>query len=106
MIHDVHQRDKSAMAPADHADAAGIQEAIVLKHPQRGVVNVVHFQTAIVDLLIKFASIAGAATVVRSDDRVSLLDQFAYHMQIAGVEIRMNALMRENDQRLLLAVIE
>ena len=66
-------------------------------------IDVVDLAAAVVDLLVESAAVAGAAAVIGGDDRVALLQQFAEDVRVAGVGIGVDALVREDDQRLLIA---
>ena len=94
------------MAPADHADALGIQKAIGVKHPLRAVENVVDLAASVINLFVEAATIAGAAPVIAGDDGVTLLQQFPDHMQIAGIEVSVNALMSEGEKRLFFRAVQ
>ena len=103
MGEDVHQGDQPAVAPADHADPPRVQERVVLQHPLPAQVDIVHFTPAVIDLLVKAPAVARTAAIVRRNNRVALLQQFPEHMRVARILVGMNALMAEDDQRLLLA---
>ena len=98
---DVHQRDQPAVAPADHADALGVEERVVLQHPLAAQVDVIHFAPAVIDLLVKSAAVARTAAIVRRNDRVALRQQFAENVGVARVLVGVYALMAEDQQRLL-----
>src|SRR5262249_20862737 len=103
---DVHQRDEAAVAPADDADALGVEERVILEHPLAGEVDVVHFPAPVVDLFVEAAAVAGAAPIVGGDDGVALVEEFAEDVGVAGIFVGMDALVAEDDQGLLLGAVE
>src|SRR5439155_17582989 len=61
---DRQERNQPAMAPADDADALGINLPMVLQHPLPPRVHVLDFQSAIINLAPKIRPVTAAATVV------------------------------------------
>ena len=104
---DVHQGDEAAVAPADDADAFGVEEAVALEHELHAEVDVVDLAAAVVDVLVEVVAVAGAAAIVGGDDGVALLDEFADEMGVdGGVERGVDALVNEDDEGLLVAAVE
>ncbi len=101
MREQVHERDQPAVAPTHDADALRVDDVVVLQHPLLGGENVVDFQAAVVDQLPEILAVAGAAAVVRRDDRVALLQQLAQDVDVARVEVAVDAAVHGDHQRQL-----
>src|SRR5437762_12075969 len=90
------------MAPANDADTASIDLLMLLQHPLPRGVYIVDLSSAIIDQSPKIATVATAAPVIRSDNRVALAHQIAHHMRLLiAHQIPVNLTMGENDQRQL-----
>src|SRR5207244_9001886 len=74
---DVHQRLKSAVAPAHDADTARVDVRQILNGPVASVVNVVDLRAAVIDLLVKLAPVADAPAILGANDDVSLPERLA-----------------------------
>src|SRR6266851_2038603 len=104
---DVHEGDEAAVAPADDADALGVEEAVALEHELHADVDVVDLTAAVVDLLVEGGAITGAAAIINGDDGVALLEEFADEVGVdGGVERGVDALVDEDDEGLFAAVVE
>ena len=99
----VHQRDQPAVAPAHDADALRVDVVVVLQHPLPAGEHVLDLQPAVVDQLPELLAVAGAAAVLRRDDRVALLEQLAQDVDVVAVDVAVNAAVDEDDQRQLLS---
>src|SRR5690348_5717907 len=89
--HRGEQRYQAAMAPADHSDSLRINFAVSLQHELASRVDVFDFQAAVIDGPPEFDAITTAAAVIRRDDGISLLEQFADDdAKIIGSDIPMN----------------
>src|SRR5207248_1514618 len=90
------------MAPADDADTAGIDLLVLLQHPLPRGMDVLDLPSAIIDQSPKIRTVATAAPVIRSDNRVALAYQIAHHMGLfIAHQISVNLTVSENDQRQL-----
>src|SRR5258705_919963 len=100
MPENVHEGYAAAMAPAHHPDSLRVRKTVSLEHPQGALINVVDFPPAVIDLFIEAAPIAAAATVIRRKDRITLLQQLAENVRVARIGVAVDALVREDDERL------
>src|SRR5947209_8557397 len=72
VLHDAHERNKTAMAPTHHSGSLRIEKAVAVEHPLRAVVDIVDLASAVIDVLVERSAIPGAAAIVTSNDRITL----------------------------------
>src|SRR3954470_24901909 len=87
------------MAPADHANATRVYVPITLQHPASSGLDVLGFQTAVINLMPVIRAVTAATAIIRSDHSIALFHQLAHHMGffVRG-DIAVNLAMSENNQ--------
>src|SRR5260370_37199704 len=95
------------MAPPTRARAIFATTPAVPQNPCAGLERLLTLQPAVIDFVIESAPVPGASAIVRSDYRVALQHEVLDHGVFVIVpEIAMDALAREDDQRLLFGSVE
>ena len=89
------------MAPTHDADAIGIDAVVILQHPLPPGEHVFRFQPAVINELPEILAIAAAASILRRQDGVALLEQLPEHVHVIAVEVAVDAAMHENHERQL-----
>ena len=103
MLEDVHERVQAPVAPAHDADTPLVDEVVGFQHEVARGVGVLHLEAAVVDGLVEALPVAGAAPVFGRHDCVALSHKLAKDVQVEGVEVAVDAAVRQHDQRNLLA---
>src|SRR5437870_10580478 len=99
MRKDRQQRNQTTMAPAHDPHPPRIDLVVRLQHELSRRMNVLHFQSAVVDTMPIIAPVTAAAAIVRCDDRIALLDQLAdHHSLFITRHVPMNLAMSEHNQ--------
>ena len=93
------------MAPSHDTDTIGIYDIEILYHIITTNVDILVFQSSVIDIIVSSLAIPGATPVFGGDHDVFLGDQFPDDMGVIRVEISVYATMRENDQRIFLVGI-